>query len=126
MVSLISLEDSKYKPSFTTPWTIIHTISGITFANLSKHLDFKSSFIVFFIIHTIYELKDIYSKGSKNSAFNSIGDQTFGVLGFLIGWKIGMKHSAILVLALFIWLLNPKFSKNGKWSNGFDIWESRG
>lgn len=122
---LLGMKDSKYNSAILTPWTIIHVISGIMFAVFSKNLDFKKSLFLFFVIHTIYELKDIYFEDGQNSFANSIGDQLFAVTGFLIGWKLGMQKSILLSLVLFLVFLSPMFSKNGKWSNGLDIWWSR-
>lgn len=119
------MKDSKYNSSVLTPWTIIHVISGIMFAAFTKNLDFKKSLFLFFVIHTIYEIKDIYFEDGQNSLANSIGDQLFAVGGFMIGWKLGMQKSILVSLLLFVLFLSPMFSKNGKWSNGLDIWWSR-
>ena len=126
-MTIFGLEDTKDHPSIITPWAIIHVIAGIVFAVITRNVEIKRAFALFFSLHTIYEIKDVYFIDyQKNSIHNSIGDQISGVCGFFVGRSLGTQSSTILSLVLFAIFLNPVFGKNGRWSNGMDVWTSRG
>lgn len=100
--------DSPMFPSLLDIYTFLHIFSGL-FAYIILHKILKisllNSFIIYNLIHLIYECKDYYytylkkyygprqvysdriwdlGYHSNNSYINSIGDLVFGILGFLI------------------------------------------
>lgn len=98
---IIGLRDSRKKPVLITPFTISHFLFGIIANMVSKKckLNYEVGFVVWFLIHALYETKD-YIKSylipcndyiCDNSFFNSIGDQTFAVFGFIVGEKLPIK-----------------------------------
>ncbi len=99
---LFSLSDSKNSSSFITPWTFLHFINGFMFSIFTlkyTQLTARNSFILYFIIHFIYECKDyyysyvIFNKIDKkykndrdNTLMNSIGDHLFAIIGWVVGY----------------------------------------
>lgn len=86
---------------FITPWTFQHFLSGIYITYVLKYMKYSDvfSFIVYNLIHFIYELKDYIftyyynikrnnSKGNLNLLYNSylntIGDLLFGMIGSIL------------------------------------------
>jgi hypothetical protein len=94
----ITTPDSKQSPTLITPFTGIHFLSGAAVNLISRafKVSYIKSFVVWFILHLLYELKDFhgsYVKNSNdyygnNSIANSIADQVFAMLGFIIGQTI--------------------------------------
>jgi hypothetical protein len=95
---LLSDSDKRHRMAFITPFTFIHFLNGIIFYIASVQLlkyDFNKSFIIWFLIHLFYECKDFtlsyimeegsHSYNNNNSYLNSLGDQIFAMLGFLVG-----------------------------------------
>jgi len=117
-------DDTKYTPIMFTPWSLIHVISGIMFALFTRNVPFGRSFALFFILHGLYEVKDV-STGVINSLPNSIGDQLSATCGFLLGRILETQNLIIISLILFAIFLNPLFSKNGETSKVWKIWTSR-
>jgi len=100
--------DSAMFPSLVDYATFYHLFSGLfAYIILHKYLKFSllNSFIIFNLIHLIYECKDYYytylkkyygqrpkysekmeelGYHSNNSYINSISDLVFGMVGFLI------------------------------------------
>ena len=100
--------DSPMFPSLLDLHTFLHLFSGLfAYIILHKYLKFSllNSFIIFNLIHFIYECKDYYytylkkyygqrpkysekmeelGYHSNNSYINSISDLVFGIVGFLI------------------------------------------
>ena len=105
---LISLSETSKKGAFTTPWTFLHFYSGFLFSLVTfgyTKLKAKKSFIIYSLLHFIYECKDFYLtyltniKFTKNNNFygfldnnntilNSIGDQIFGMIGWYTGYLL--------------------------------------
>ena len=103
---LISLSETKKKGAFTTPWTFLHFYGGFFFSLLTfgyTNINARNSFIIYSLLHLIYECKDFYitylsnikiSKDSNlfgllhknNTLINSLGDQIFGMIGWYIGY----------------------------------------
>jgi nucleoside recognition membrane protein YjiH len=93
--------DSKHTPCLITPFTGIHFLSGVIVNMVFRRMNIKytPAFIIWFIIHMIYELKDLHGSYIKNfdnyyqnhSVSNSIADQIFAVAGFMIGQNIPLK-----------------------------------
>ena len=99
--------DTHAVPKFTDKYSFVHFINGIIFYFILIKL-FKFTFsiglLIWFILHSIYELKDIYYTyfksytirptrnnklygifHSNNSWYNSIGDTLSALLGFYVG-----------------------------------------
>lgn len=94
----ITPPDSKETPCLITPFTVIHFLSGAVANVILRKLNYTyiNAFILWFFIHMIYELKDLYGSYVKksndyyhnHSLINSITDQTFALFGFIYGDKI--------------------------------------
>jgi hypothetical protein len=90
--------DSKQTPCLITPFTGIHFLSGAAANVLLRKLNipYGIAFTLWFLIHMLYELKDLHGSYVKNSndyyhnhsIINSISDQVFALLGFIIGQGI--------------------------------------
>lgn len=103
--------DSKQTPCLITPFTGIHFLSGAVANVLLRKLDvsYAIAFTIWFIIHMLYELKDLHSSYIKNSddyyhnhsLINSISDQAFALLGFIIGQNIPLDVTVPFIM-LFI------------------------
>ena len=106
---LISKDDTLKYPSLLDPWSILHFLIGIIFALFFYiiHLSFLNGFIIFNIIHLLYEIKDYcgsytnllddYNKRipsklqtfiKDNSYQNSISDQIVAIMGYLLGYYL--------------------------------------
>lgn len=103
--------DSKQTPCLITPFTGIHFLSGAV-ANITLrklNVSYTPAFIIWFVAHMFYELKDLHGSYVKksddyyhnHSLINSISDQLFAVLGFIIGQSIPI-DIFIPFLSLFI------------------------
>lgn len=125
---MISLSDDPRNPNILTPWSLIHVISGLAFAVFSKYMNFKktNSIIYLFILHGLYEAKDLTQDGTHNSIKNSIGDQICALIGFFIGWNSDITQTFIIACVLFFIFLSPISGRDRKWSNIMEIWSSRG
>ena len=114
-------KDGKKTPSALTPFSFMHFLSGVAFALVVYgvfNVSYINSFITYFVIHLLYELKDIYYSYTlndysyiyDNSLLNSILDQTCGVIGFIVGvwlwdtFKLDKLH-AIMVSISYIFLV---------------------
>jgi hypothetical protein len=103
--------DSKQTPCLITPFTGIHFLSGAVANILLRKLDvsYAIAFTIWFIIHMLYELKDLHGSYIKNSddyyhnhsLINSISDQAFALLGFIIGQNIPLNVTVPFIM-LFI------------------------
>ncbi len=120
---LVGYRDSNKTPTAVTPWTLVHFIVGMAFGMLSYRLGFNNSLILFVIIHTIYELKDIYY---GSSVINSVFDELFAILGFLAFYQFNMTTSqvALTVTGSLLLMTSPMLSDDNSWT--LDIWNSRG
>ena len=109
-------------------WAIIHFLSGFFMFFLFEYLKINRlyAFIIFFIIHLIYEIKDQLISGFEliyNSKMNSIGDQLAATVGYLIPlfiivyFKIKVENIHVLIsLIIYIILsliLGYKWTQNG-------------
>lgn len=125
---VLSLSDDPDNPKILTPWSLIHIISGLVFASFAKYMNLKKSisFISLFILHGLYELKDVTLDGSHNSTINSIGDQICALIGFFIGWNSTAAQTFTISCVLFFIFLSPISDRYRKWSDISEIWNSRG
>ncbi len=96
-------------------WAIIHFFSGFFMFFLFEYLKINRlyGFIIFFIIHLIYEIKDQLIYGFDliyNSRMNSIGDQLIATVGYLIPlfiiiyFKIEVGSTPVLI-SLIIYII---------------------
>ena len=110
--------DSLYEPVLITYWTLIHFFSGIIgFVALDYFFKFNdlTNFIIFFILQTLYEIKDYYftyiEKPSEiyleNTIANSIADSIACALGWFfaycfIGSGKSLKFLIIITILQFL------------------------
>lgn len=92
MDAILNFTDSPAKPVIFTPFTLFHMLMGV-FAYMFLEWIFPKfsvpyNFTVWLLLHTIYETKDIYKKGTTNSLKNSLGDTLAAVIGFYLGFII--------------------------------------
>lgn len=119
-LSFISFEDSVYKQSFITPWSFIHLLSGLViqryfmkYSNYSR----RKRYVITIILHTIYEMKDIYRsyliqdaecedvndcKWFDNSIFNSVGDTISSLVGQYIAENYFKRVSLLKLVSILI------------------------
>ena len=114
------LSDGRDTPILFTDWSYVHFMTGVYFfVILHRYMEYniKKSFILWAILHTIYELKDIYfsyiyrtnsKKGFINNSswFNSIGDTIYAFVGFIFGYYLiyclDIKYSYIIIFIMSI------------------------
>ena len=76
-----SMKEAKVD-SLITPWTAIHALSGA--AAKAVGMSFSTNFLV----HAIYEIKDITNRDEiYNSNINSVGDQFASAIGHYLASK---------------------------------------
>ena len=121
---LFSETDSMKTPSLFSMCSFSHFFWGFVFFIIMKYYNAKLSFnlilILFFVIHTIYEIKDtlcyfginlfnnkkIDSYFMNNSYLNSIGDTIFGLLGvYIASLYLKNKHNIYLKILILIVLI---------------------
>ena len=66
-----------YDGVVVTPWTLVHYLAGCAAKQTGL---FK--FLSWFVVHGMYEVKDLVLYPMVRSAVNSAGDQTAAMLGF--------------------------------------------
>ena len=103
------MKDSVKNPRCLTMWSIIHFIVGFSTALLLKNLKFMNGFIIYNIIHFLYELKDylvsnidvirnfakktpILDWSTDNSLLNCVCDQAVSAVGFVAGYYFFNKY----------------------------------
>ena len=119
-IKLLSMSDTIKSRSFITPWTFIHFLNGSLGYLYLKHIlqiSKINSFIILFVLHTIYEIKDLeyyYNKNKNknkniendyygnNSIINSVGDTIFFIIGFLIAAQIKKVNNCDILIFIFI------------------------
>jgi len=126
---LFSTSDTLKNSTFITPWAIMHLLGAIIgymyikalFPNLSN----VTIIIIYFILHTLYEIKDVYYSykmnneswydiNVDNSIQNSIGDTIFTIVGLYIAYRylnhpnmyeIVIGTTIFIVMILLFWNL---------------------
>lgn len=98
---IVGSNDYINMPALLTPFTFVHFYAGFVGFVLIKYfypkLSFQNTFLIFIILHTIYEIKDllcyndwicsnIFNSCSDldNSIVNSIGDTIASIIGLFI------------------------------------------
>lgn len=106
-VKLFFPKDSSTNPALFSPWSLMHFLSGFyMYAVVALYINNTSTinnFYIMMIVHTIYELKDLYityfalvkpndvSLGgliSNSSLYNSVGDTISAMLGWYFGYLL--------------------------------------
>ena len=114
--------DTKANPIPVTPWSSVHFGVGYIFAGLTEQFGFQKSLLVFLVLHTLYETKDVLF--TKCSLINSIFDELIALLGFLVYYQIRSKQSLPIVFALvLLYMTSPLSSTDGKWT--LNLWKNR-
>ena len=79
-------------PAFFTPFSIFHALTGILAFVILRwifpNFPIVYDFIVWFVVHSIYEFRDVFKPETSNSSVNSFGDTIASMLGFFIAWII--------------------------------------
>ena len=122
-ISLISFEDTISNQSFITPWSFIHLLSGLVmqryfmeYSNYSR----RKRYIITIVLHTIYELKDIYRsyivkdtncelnpdcRWFDNSILNSVGDTISCLIGQYIAEHYFKRVSLFKLVSILLVLV---------------------
>ena len=113
--SVFSEKDTLTQPSWFDPWSSMHFGVGLLIAGVVRSVrpntSFLPSFVVFNIMHGVYEIKDYYTSYTRffqkqqqnispawliffsgNSHYNSIGDQIAAALGSLWFFKCDISN----------------------------------
>ena len=118
-MSLLSISDAINNPTWFTPWSFMHFMSGFVSYAIIKiifpNTSLLDKFLIWMCIHTIYEIKDICkayldydgSFWSNNSFINSLGDTICAAFGFIIGYIVLDKAAneiIILMLMFYVYM----------------------
>ena len=124
-MNIFGISDSKKDVTLITPWSFIHAYSGFMFYLTLKYiypdLSLLKIFILWIIVHTIYEIKDLLSyfnirvsniRWSDNSYMNSIFDTIFAIIGFFIAYYINnySKNFYYINIILYFYFLYYYFN----------------
>jgi len=119
-MKLISItQDTRNNPVLITPFSLVHFLSGVAayliIVDYFK-INLKNGFLVWFIIHGLYEVKDCYKtyysnkEGDQvNSCYNSVADHVFGMLGFLFASTLSSTN--LKILFVYYWFIFGLFAK---------------
>lgn len=122
--SFFSTFDFTFQPAIFTPWSLVHFITGVAFKSLSISSENAR------LIHTLYELKDLYisyykkqnlnpilnETGIQNSFLNSIGDQISFELGFNSGAREKKLRDIFLLYLLAFAIISAPTVTNKGWN----------
>lgn len=128
-VQVIGREDTVKCPALLTPWSIIHFCFGIycgwiIYPLLDPTNHFMIGFILFSMIHLLYEFKDVYislrrkcssqitpppsfmqkiiNSFNSNSLENSVTDQLVSMVGYLVGYALFIMLSNSVKWSVFV------------------------
>lgn len=125
---VFGIKDTLDNPVLFAPWSIIHFAIGMAaFPALERINIDMNRFLLWAILHGVYELKDIagaYYATCKwfiacdKSFVNSVGDEIMALLGYALAKSLNI-HSlwsglSIIVVAFLI-LGSPLFTESQKW-----------
>lgn len=91
------MDDTREVPVIITHFTLVHFLVGVCsyISSLYTDLSFSHSLLFFSFLHLLYEIKDMYTSyylvldgPYNNSLQNSIADQIFAMIGFVIASKV--------------------------------------
>jgi hypothetical protein len=112
-------QDTKNNPVLIGPFSLVHFLSGVmAYLLIIDYFKFsvKNGFLVWFIIHGIYEANDCYNsyninkdKDHVNSCYNSTADQIFGMLGYLFASTLSDVN--LKILSVYYWIIFGLFAK---------------
>ena len=140
-MKLFGLDDSIESSAVITPWSLIHVLSGYVIYVIAKRyipgISFKEIIILCFVIHTLYEVKDLVCynddlffalHGKKlidtashfwdhsNSLANSIGDTVFAFIGTALGPILAPRvtnsivfNTIIIFIATFTFFIHRRY-----------------
>lgn len=122
--SFLNNSDDLKNPSLSTYWSTVHFFMGVGAFVLYWNFFYPSldpwiAFWILFMIHLVYELKDLYKSyvlvpkdtiADQNTLLNSLGDQLFFSLGFLMAWYFDWKEWYILLVTLMVYLAGEVMS----------------
>ena len=112
----LRLVDTIQKPSLITPWSLVHVlVGGLIYLYLKfffKNISITTAFIVMIVIHTLYEIKDLFSyfkitkktQWNDNSLTNSIGDTLCAIIGFFIATQVHEVNVPLLLVFTLIYI----------------------
>jgi hypothetical protein len=108
-VKLYAQTEDPEDKALVTPWTLIHFAMGVVAHGVGVYfkLDIWKAFAILMVVHFLYEVKDQTRARKSNSLPNSIADQVFAALGFLIAAMfLGRKNtppvSILTLVAAFV------------------------
>jgi len=115
--------DTLSRPVLITYYTIIHIFSGIVgFVALDYFfkLNYLTNFVLFFILQTLYEIKDYYFTYIErtndiyfeNTIANSISDSIACVLGWFFAYCFigsGKSFKFLIIITFFFFLIRSIF-----------------
>ena len=112
----LRLVDTIQKPSLITPWSFVHFLAGgLIYLYLKfffKNISITTAFIVMIVIHTLYEIKDLFlyfkitkkTQWNDNSLTNSIGDTLCAIIGFFIATQVHEVNLPLLLVFTLIYI----------------------
>ena len=116
---LLALGDDIKNPSYITPFAIIHLLGAIIgyiyMKLLFPDLSNVTIVIIYFILHTLYEINDIYHIFYRLwydvSISNSIGDTLFTIIGLYIAYRYlnGLNIYEIIIGTIIFMVMNLLF-----------------
>lgn len=109
-------EDKLHHPSFLTPWSFIHVLSGIMAyaiaTRLFPHVTYPWRFVLWFCVHTLYEIWDFYTTYRNPHLLRNIHRTLAPIFGFKIISTYSNTYINSLgdtLAALFGFIISPAF-----------------
>ena len=109
--TFIGNEDTINRPTYITPWSYIHFLTGLNIFLVLKYIKVIPdiyNLIIFFILHTIYECNDYiktyitYELNDQSTLVNSIWDTIFALFGWFLGYTLLYKLNNIYIIVPII------------------------
>jgi len=87
-IALYGDVETPQNPSMSTPYTLFHFMVGmyafLVLRWLYPRISLIKIFAIWFLIHGMYEMHDIFGYETTNSAINSFGDTIAAMSGFVV------------------------------------------